>query len=117
MESQAAQKLERQLVPSVPAGPPHRRASEMCTHPLAQAKVERKRSMLQLATVLQMCMGPPFTWWVLTVNADEPRSALAATAAGLGVLWALVGSLGLYAMTRKRVQVRCMLLSLDTPHV
>lgn len=94
MESEAAQKLERQL-----------------------AKVERKRHYLQWLSGMQILLGPPCMFWTLHVtegsNQEQVRSTVAGSLASLGVLWSLVGCLGTYAVTARRVQALVVFTSLE----
>lgn len=95
MESAAAQKLERQL-----------------------AKVEKKRRVLQALSTLQFAAGPPVAVWVLYLSPAEAtalieRSTIAICLAVVGSLWSMVGMLGFYAVTRKRLQSLDVFTSLE----
>ena len=92
MESQAAQKLERQL-----------------------AKVERKRKRLLLASGVQILFGPPCAFWTLYTDplAVDSRSVLSSVLAGVGLLWTVAGCVGLYAVTARRVQALVVFTSLE----
>ena len=87
MESQAAQKLERQ-----------------------QAKVDRKRFIMQNLTCLQMLVGAPYATWLLF---GSERAVLTLFLATLGLCWSLVGMIGLYAVTARRVQALVVFTSLE----
>ena len=67
MESQAAQKLERQ-----------------------REKVERKRFVLQLLGTGQIVVGPPAMFWML-FEAHGNEAPVASVLAVLGLLWTVVG--------------------------
>ena len=90
MESQAAQKLERQL-----------------------AKVERKRWYIQVMAAVQIILGPPASTWMLWPSAGSERSVIAYVIAAIGLLWSLVGCLGLYAVTARRVQILVIFTSCE----
>ena len=91
MESQAAQKLERQI-----------------------AKVEKKRTILQVLSALQMFTGPPYAVWLLQVSdSRRERSVIASALAGVGGLWSIVGTVGVYAVSRKRVQALVVFTTLE----
>ena len=91
MESQAQQKLERKL-----------------------GKVEKKRFTVQVLSTMQLLLGPPYAAWTLWVTpTSAQRSALASVVGSSGLLWALAGALGLYAVTRRRVQSLVIFTSVE----
>ena len=91
MESAQAQKLERQL-----------------------AKVERKRWSMQVLSAVQILLGPPHAVWILFINdASSSYSPLSIFVAVLGLLWTVVGFVGLYAVSMRRVQALVVFTTLE----
>ena len=90
MESQAAQKIERKL-----------------------AKVDRKRWVLQVLSVLQVVAGPPFTTWTLYTMDHGERSVMSISIASVSLAWSVIGLIGLYAVTARRVQALVVFTSLE----
>ena len=84
------------------------------------AKVERKRKQLRWLCTVQVLLAVPFGVYVLTppwkpedASTGQERSVIVYYQATLALLWALVGLLGLFAATVRRLQSLALFCTLE----